>query len=1015
MPIKIQIIGTPSIEVDGKRLYLPLKKAEALIYYLAVEGKTNREKLTWLLWGGKDELSAQNNFRNALYLLRRYLPKDFIVSDRHTVSLGKAEIDLDQVKTLKDITNTISPYICDELLKGFDIPENAEFNEWLVSAKSRIKDKIIDSLKTRVTLCYDAEDEENLQESLEKLLSVDPFDEDSVLELMDLYCRRRGAAKAAIFYRTYRTRLANEIGLKPSTRAEDLFRRMIVSENGNDEIKDNPESFFYGRKNEQDLILNKLEKKHDRSVVVFVDGEAGIGKTSLVRRILSLLDNEKNILFSTMSYEAGLDYPYSSWNNLVSHAALYADAEKLNECGLDLSLLAGVFPNFMSDRRMAYNADFIKMSERTPIVIGRTVSELITRVSSGRKLILVIEDLHWFDKQSLFLLETFLTTLSIPAVIFITTRPEKSEFALRKLQRIESSRMIDLLHISLKPFDKLETMSFCQLFLDNKLIESRDRDYFFRESEGLPLLIVELIKTLRTHSDVELISGGLGGVMLARFGEMSEKHREFLRVLSVFTGGAQVSTIAQIMEYPSTEVASVAEELLHRKLIKEVETIEGSILVDFRHTKVRESVYDLIPGFQRKEYHRKAAYILNQNYSPQTWDPALSSMLCYHYTKAGLPEKVLHQHLQEMIFDITLNHDLFPLIQDYVLFSCTHPFRDRTDTEKKMDEISDLLHTLNRAAPNNQEVLKMEASYLELRGGYLIGWGEYREGRIFINRAMQMAKQYSFNTIHIHCLIHMGHHFLQTDNWGSLLQCSREILHLAKYEDREKYIGIALRFIGVAFQIKGDFVRSEKTLQRSIEVFEEQALVGNCYTLSILAAECYRGENYHWQGMIDKAVGSFEKCIRICEENGLFWGCSHFHAHMADVAFDMNDMDMMCDHIYRGTELFEKCQGGRCGSILYSLKSIADARQGRYADSLRSLEIGELLSSPIKKKSWTAVHAMAKAYLSEMKENALLPAEFDRILTKSAKEYAEEAISLYSQMPAQYRVKTLMDKFGLKA
>jgi hypothetical protein len=89
--------------------------------------------------------------------------------------------------------------------------------------------------------------------------------------------------------------------------------------------------------------------------------------------------------------------------------------------------------------------------------------------------------------------------------------------------------------------------------------------------------------------------------------------------------------------------------------------------------------------------------------------------------------------------------------------------------------------------------------------------------------------------------------------------------------------------------------------------------------------------------------------------------------------------------------------------------------QGRYTDALRSLEIGELLSSPIKKKSWTAVHLMAKAYLAEMKENGLLPAEFDRIITKSAKEYAEGSISLYSQMPAPHRVKVLMDKFGFSS
>jgi DNA-binding SARP family transcriptional activator/tetratricopeptide (TPR) repeat protein/AAA+ ATPase superfamily predicted ATPase len=1015
MSIKIQVIGTPFIEVDGEKLFLPLKKAEALIYYLAVEGKTSREKLTCLLWGEKDELSAQNNFRNALYLLKRYLPLNFIISDRHAVSLGEADIDLEKVASIKDISVPIPSYICDELLKGFDIPENAEFGEWLIAAKTLVKEKITESLKIRVASCYDAEDPDKLQESLEKLVSLDPFDEDSALELMDLYCKRRGAVKAAAFFREYKTKLKNEIGLTPSKRAEDLFRRMIITETGSNEnvIKDNPESFFFGREKELELILNKIEEGQEKPAVIFVEGEAGVGKTALVHRIISPINNDKSMMFSTMSYEDGLGYPYSPWNNLVSQVSLYADIEKLDSAALNISLLAGVFPNFMSNRRITYNADFVKMSERTPFVIGSAISKLLTLVSTGSRLILLIEDLHWFDKQSLLLLEALLTTLSIPSVIFITSRPEKSEYALRMLQRIETSGLISLQHISLKPFDKRETQSFCRLFLDKKLIESRDSDYFFRESEGLPLLIVEIIKTLRSNSDAELASGGLGGVILARLGEIPEKHRDFLRVLSVFTSGAQISTISEIMEERTVQVAAVAEELLHRKLIKETETLEGNVFVDFQHPKVRESVYNLTPAFQREEYHMKAAAILNRKYSPQIWDPALSSLICYHYTKAGLLKNVLHQHLREMIFDITLNHDLFPLIQDDVLFSCSHPFSDRADTERKMDEVSELLHTLNRKDPDDPEVLKMEALYLELRGGYLIGWGEYREGQIFINRALQMAKKYSFHNINIHCLMHMGHHFLQTDNWGQLLNCAREMLHIAKGEEREKYIGIALRFIGVAFQIKGDFVRSEKVLRRSIEIFEEQALMGKHYTLSMLAAECYIGENYQWQGMFDKALEHFEKCTRTCERKGLFWGCSHFHAHVADVAFDMNNMDMMYEHIYKGAEIFEKCQGGRCGSILYSLKAIADAKQGKYDQALRSLEIGELLSSPIRKRSWIAVHAMAKACLAEMKENHLLPSEFDNILVKSAREYSDEAAEIYSQIPVPHRQKMLEGKIGL--
>ncbi len=139
----------------------------------------------------------KTTFRNALYLLKRYLPKDFLLSDRRYVWLANAGSDLEQIQLLKNISNIIQPDICEELLKNFDIPNNNEFNEWLFSARSRIKEEIIESLQSEDNVvCYDAEDEDKLEESLEKLVSLDPFDEDSVLELMDLYFKRKGAAES---------------------------------------------------------------------------------------------------------------------------------------------------------------------------------------------------------------------------------------------------------------------------------------------------------------------------------------------------------------------------------------------------------------------------------------------------------------------------------------------------------------------------------------------------------------------------------------------------------------------------------------------------------------------------------------------------------------------------------------------------------------------------------------------------------------------------------------------------
>ena len=1016
MSVKIKVIGTPSIEIDDRPLRLPLKKAEGIVYYLAVEGRVSRERLASTFWGAKDENSAYNNFRNALYLLKRCFPTDFIKSDRRNVSIADGCCDLDVVDKVSRPLVPLPQNLSAELLQGFDVPECADFCNWLLTARSQFRVKLTERLKARITLCYDAQDEDNLEASLETLLAVDPFDEDSTLELMDLYFKRRGAAKASALFREYRRRLHDELALAPSTRAEEYFRRMIVLGSAEDEGEsDSPDAFFVGRKDEQRRIIEQIERARGRTVALFIDGEAGMGKTSLLNKIMQAADSPEYMTLSTRSYEAGLDYPYSSWSNLVSQGALYCGDDRIEESGADISLLAGVFPNFMSDRHTVYNADSVVVSDRTPVAIGKAVADLVCRVAAGRRPVIVLEDLHWFDAHSLQMIEVFIASLSVPSTIFMTSRPEKSAYVMRTLSRLEAGGYVKFLHIPLGPLSRSDTASFCSRFLDRDLIESKESDYFYKKSEGIPLLVAEIIKTLRANSRAELSGGGLGGVMLARFGEIAEKQREFLRVLSVFTDGASIQSIAKIMGEAPPRIYPIAEELLGKRLIKEVPAIDYGVRVAFSHAMFRECVYDAIPGFKLSEYHKKAAEILNERYSPQRWNPALSSMLCYHYTKAGLPENVLKQHLREMIFDITLNHDLFPLVQDDVLYSCSSPYNDRADTEKKMEAMSRLLAGIsaNVREDNREEVLAMEASYLELCGGYLVCWGEYGRARVLLNRAMKLSREHSFGTTYIHCLANMGHLFLQTDNAEMLMRTAREMLRAARDDERETYMGLALRYIGVAFQIMGDYERSEKVLRRSIEIFREQELLGKRYTLSVLAAECYIGENYHWQGDFERAVARFKHCISVCEGKKLFWCSSHFHAHLADAAFDLGDREMMFENIDRGSEIFERCQGGRCGSMLYSLKAIADAERGRYDDAYRSFEIGELLAEPVQKRSWTAEQAMTRAYLAKMLEEGELPPQFSKIMKKSAREYAYEAAAIYSKIPVPHRVKMLREVFGI--
>jgi DNA-binding SARP family transcriptional activator len=79
---------------------LPNKKLTGLLAYLACTAPTpqHREKLATLLWGSHFEAQARQNFRQALFRLRRMLGHDVLLSTGDEVSLAPSSIDCDTTR-----------------------------------------------------------------------------------------------------------------------------------------------------------------------------------------------------------------------------------------------------------------------------------------------------------------------------------------------------------------------------------------------------------------------------------------------------------------------------------------------------------------------------------------------------------------------------------------------------------------------------------------------------------------------------------------------------------------------------------------------------------------------------------------------------------------------------------------------------------------------------------------------------------------------------------------------------
>src|SRR5260221_3285681 len=91
--LRLPMLGPPEVFHDGGRLTFALRKALALLVYLAVEGGLHpRGKLAALLWPDSEAADARRTLRNALGVVRSLLGDSDCAPAQHTHLLSQGEL-----------------------------------------------------------------------------------------------------------------------------------------------------------------------------------------------------------------------------------------------------------------------------------------------------------------------------------------------------------------------------------------------------------------------------------------------------------------------------------------------------------------------------------------------------------------------------------------------------------------------------------------------------------------------------------------------------------------------------------------------------------------------------------------------------------------------------------------------------------------------------------------------------------------------------------------------------------
>src|SRR5215207_6712023 len=362
----------------------------------------------------------------------------------------------------------------------------------------------------------------------------------------------------------------------------------------------------------RDSDLSRLEERLDEvragaPFTVIIGGEAGIGKTRLVREFQRRLPSDVRLLAGQCVDLGAVAAPYAPVKTALRALVSEIGAERVLEAvGPGRPALVALLPELAaSDDPNATGEIVIAAGGAGSGQLHEAVAVLLETVSRERPTVLLIEDLHWIDAASLALLRFLLRSLGSSRVLTVLTY--RSEDVTRGhplrsfLTEAERDRWVERRELARLTRSQVRRLARSLIVDDDDEPSEHMLDQVFRRSDGVPFFVEELVG-IDGCRDEGSVPDTLRDLLLARYERLSEPAQELLRLLS--TGGVRVSHALLSTVYRGSDDA--LDAAARESVLAGVIVVDGDDYA-FRHALVREAILaDLLPG-ERARFHSRYA------------------------------------------------------------------------------------------------------------------------------------------------------------------------------------------------------------------------------------------------------------------------------------------------------------------------------------------------------------------------------------------------------------------------
>ncbi len=396
--------------------------------------------------------------------------------------------------------------------------------------------------------------------------------------------------------------------------------------------------------------------------IVFVIGEAGLGKSRLISEFKSRhIANARWFESASLSYET--TQPYALVQRLIRNVYEVKDNDNPEAVWEKYLPAVKKIPADLMDQGQVFEALFaVRGSTGESQVDGekfrRQLFDLMTSIVEdwveNSPVLIILEDMHWADQASCELIgHLFRLTTRLPLFILCALRPDQ-ESPCWPLKEAAETRFADRYdEIALRPLSDTEIQVLIRNLLDIPNLPKHLQLEILSKTDGNPLFIEEVVRTLIENGAVRQISangkslwefvgdmgkleipGSLQTLLVARIDRLRETARRTLQLASVIGR----SFFMRVLESTNEAVSAVESELEKElDVLERTEMIQQTMQIPeleyaFRHALTQEAAYSTILRSQRRLYHLRVGEAIENLYVDRLDE--FSPILAHHFFMA---------------------------------------------------------------------------------------------------------------------------------------------------------------------------------------------------------------------------------------------------------------------------------------------------------------------------------------------------------------------------------------------